>query len=102
MMFFFKQKTAYEIMPSLVGSEMCIRDSGTANRDLRAALGQLRELPRRGEEGVVNRTAAWILACCLALHAIAPARAWSQEPTRSPHGDLAEPCATCHGPSGWT
>ena len=25
--FFFKQKTAYEIMPSLVGSEMCIRDS---------------------------------------------------------------------------
>ena len=26
--FFFKQKTAYEIMPSLVGSEMCIRDSG--------------------------------------------------------------------------
>ena len=23
--FFFKQKTAYEIMPSLVGSEMCIR-----------------------------------------------------------------------------
>ena len=25
--FFFKQKTAYEIVPSLVGSEMCIRDS---------------------------------------------------------------------------
>src|SRR5450756_1794020 len=25
--FFFEQKTAYEIMPSLVGSEMCIRDS---------------------------------------------------------------------------
>ena len=24
--FFFKQKTAYEFMPSLVGSEMCIRD----------------------------------------------------------------------------
>ena len=24
--FFFKQKTAYEIMPGLVGSEMCIRD----------------------------------------------------------------------------
>ena len=23
-----RQKTAYEIMPSLVGSEMCIRDSG--------------------------------------------------------------------------
>src|SRR5665648_881010 len=31
--FFFKQKTAYEIMPSLVGSEMCIRDSfGTIKR----------------------------------------------------------------------
>ena len=28
--FFFKQKTAYEIMPSLVGSEMCIRDSSIA------------------------------------------------------------------------
>ena len=26
LVFFFKQKTAYEIMPSLVGSEMCIRD----------------------------------------------------------------------------
>ncbi|CUX65916.1 hypothetical protein BN3590_03100 [Clostridium sp. C105KSO15] len=24
--FFVKQKTAYDIMPSLVGSEMCIRD----------------------------------------------------------------------------
>src|SRR5660398_288499 len=28
--FFFKQKTAYEIRLSLVGSEMCIRDSGPA------------------------------------------------------------------------
>ena len=26
------QKTAYEIMPSLVGSEMCIRDSWRAQR----------------------------------------------------------------------
>ena len=26
-MFFFKQKTAYEISACLVGSEMCIRDS---------------------------------------------------------------------------
>ena len=26
MFFFFKQKTAYEFVPSLVGSEMCIRD----------------------------------------------------------------------------
>src|SRR5450756_3168182 len=30
--FFFKQKTAYEIMPSLVGSEMCIRDSASSGR----------------------------------------------------------------------
>src|SRR5674536_388613 len=28
--FFFKQKTAYEMLRSLVGSEMCIRDSGVA------------------------------------------------------------------------
>src|SRR5450756_1261239 len=28
--FFFKQKTAYEFMPSLVGSEMCIRDRESA------------------------------------------------------------------------
>ena len=27
MIFFFKQKTAYEMLRSLVGSEMCIRDS---------------------------------------------------------------------------
>ena len=31
--FFFKQKTAYEIMPSLVGSEMCIRDSSPIYAD---------------------------------------------------------------------
>ena len=28
--FFFKQKTAYEMLRSLVGSEMCIRDSTQA------------------------------------------------------------------------
>ena len=28
--FFFKQKTAYEMLRSLVGSEMCIRDRGGA------------------------------------------------------------------------
>ena len=28
--FFFKQKTAYEMLRSLVGSEMCIRDSAVA------------------------------------------------------------------------
>ena len=30
--FFFKQKTAYEVLRSLVGSEMCIRDSGDGER----------------------------------------------------------------------
>eukprot|EP00658_Telonema_sp_P-2_P024473 TRINITY_DN19834_c0_g1_i15.p1 TRINITY_DN19834_c0_g1~~TRINITY_DN19834_c0_g1_i15.p1 ORF type:complete len:422 (-),score=139.39 TRINITY_DN19834_c0_g1_i15:134-1399(-) len=30
--FFFKQKTAYEMLRSLVGSEMCIRDSPTTKR----------------------------------------------------------------------
>eukprot|EP00658_Telonema_sp_P-2_P001349 TRINITY_DN10506_c0_g1_i3.p1 TRINITY_DN10506_c0_g1~~TRINITY_DN10506_c0_g1_i3.p1 ORF type:complete len:163 (-),score=33.09 TRINITY_DN10506_c0_g1_i3:266-754(-) len=32
--FFFKQKTAYEMLRSLVGSEMCIRDSGNVLRHL--------------------------------------------------------------------
>src|SRR5665648_1298662 len=31
--FFFKQKTAYEIMPSLVGSQMCIRDRNEGGID---------------------------------------------------------------------
>ena len=30
--FFFKQKTAYEMLRSLVGSEMCIRDRGVTGR----------------------------------------------------------------------
>ena len=30
--FFFKQKTAYEMLRSLVGSEMCIRDSYYCDR----------------------------------------------------------------------
>eukprot|EP00658_Telonema_sp_P-2_P046188 TRINITY_DN34301_c0_g1_i2.p1 TRINITY_DN34301_c0_g1~~TRINITY_DN34301_c0_g1_i2.p1 ORF type:complete len:148 (+),score=22.82 TRINITY_DN34301_c0_g1_i2:56-499(+) len=30
--FFFKQKTAYEMLRSLVGSEMCIRDSSTVSQ----------------------------------------------------------------------
>src|SRR5450756_1085728 len=36
--FFFKQKTAYDIMPSLVGSEMCIRDSGCPGDEMAMAL----------------------------------------------------------------
>ena len=30
--FFFKQKTAYEVLRSLVGSEMCIRDRYKVDR----------------------------------------------------------------------
>ena len=33
-----KQKTAYEIMPSLVGSEMCIRDSSVTSAFRNAVL----------------------------------------------------------------
>ena len=39
--FFFNQKTAYENMPSLVGSEVCIRDSSmTASAGLFAGIGR--------------------------------------------------------------
>ena len=42
--FFFKQKTAYEMLRSLVGSEMCIRDrlrtvSGAEARPIRGVAG---------------------------------------------------------------
>eukprot|EP00658_Telonema_sp_P-2_P011720 TRINITY_DN14496_c0_g1_i1.p1 TRINITY_DN14496_c0_g1~~TRINITY_DN14496_c0_g1_i1.p1 ORF type:complete len:610 (+),score=133.65 TRINITY_DN14496_c0_g1_i1:50-1879(+) len=40
--FFFKQKTAYEMLRSLVGSEMCIRDS-LASVPCRTALGMMSE-----------------------------------------------------------
>ena len=35
MFFFFKQKTAYEMLRSLVGSEMCIRDRSTGAPTIR-------------------------------------------------------------------
>eukprot|EP00658_Telonema_sp_P-2_P082946 TRINITY_DN8861_c0_g1_i3.p2 TRINITY_DN8861_c0_g1~~TRINITY_DN8861_c0_g1_i3.p2 ORF type:complete len:143 (+),score=52.58 TRINITY_DN8861_c0_g1_i3:113-541(+) len=38
--FFFKQKTAYEMLRSLVGSEMCIRDSFSQAAEASAALGE--------------------------------------------------------------
>ncbi|MBW6106173.1 hypothetical protein KZ850_23450, partial [Pseudomonas aeruginosa] len=37
-LFFFKQKTAYEVSECLVGSEMCIRDSSSVAPDDRAGL----------------------------------------------------------------
>ena len=36
--FFFKQKTAYEILSGLVGSEMCIRDSSQTVKSLVEAI----------------------------------------------------------------
>src|SRR5678816_3569239 len=36
--FFFKQKTAYEMLRSLVGSEMCIRDRRCTSSSTKAAL----------------------------------------------------------------
>ena len=48
--FFVKQKTAYEMLRSLVGSEMCIRD-----RELLAVLHKLRHVfAEEGEWGVRN------------------------------------------------
>eukprot|EP00658_Telonema_sp_P-2_P070950 TRINITY_DN60300_c0_g1_i1.p1 TRINITY_DN60300_c0_g1~~TRINITY_DN60300_c0_g1_i1.p1 ORF type:complete len:269 (+),score=24.87 TRINITY_DN60300_c0_g1_i1:2-808(+) len=44
--FFFKQKTAYEMLRSLVGSEMCIRDRGSAGNDV--AMGELLSVRRVG------------------------------------------------------
>src|SRR5450756_561530 len=43
--FFFKQKTAYEIMPSLVGSEMCIRDSDMTVRHQKTVKTLLEAMP---------------------------------------------------------
>ena len=39
--FFFKQKTAYEMLRSLVGSEMCIRDSMSTGEEYFRALSKL-------------------------------------------------------------
>src|SRR5665254_14983 len=54
--FFFKQKTAYEMLRSLVGSEMCIRDRGSAHGDRGPGRigrrGDVREPgPRHGRHG---------------------------------------------------
>src|SRR5674536_405198 len=49
--FFFKQKTAYEMLRSLVGSEMCIRDRRHAHHQ------RLQRVPRQGriERGHLDR-----------------------------------------------
>eukprot|EP00658_Telonema_sp_P-2_P046741 TRINITY_DN35021_c0_g1_i1.p1 TRINITY_DN35021_c0_g1~~TRINITY_DN35021_c0_g1_i1.p1 ORF type:complete len:117 (+),score=36.95 TRINITY_DN35021_c0_g1_i1:64-414(+) len=53
MFFFFKQKTAYEMLRSLVGSEMCIRDRFTnalANEEYSVAWDVLLCSSSRGKE----------------------------------------------------
>ncbi len=72
------------------------------NDGLRTALGEMRSLPRYGEEGIVTRALSWMVGWCLVLLAAVPSTGRAQEPTRSPHGELAEPCASCHGENGWT
>ena len=47
--FFFKQKTAYERLRSLVGSEMCIRDRGSSARDYNPSA------PRRDQSPPLTR-----------------------------------------------
>ena len=44
MIFFFKQKTAYEMLRSLVGSEMCIRDRGVARALICRSLAMMKAL----------------------------------------------------------
>ena len=45
--FFFKQKTAYEMLRSLVGSEMCIRDRCSAARRVRKGIEPILGSPHR-------------------------------------------------------
>ena len=57
--FFFKQKTAYEIMPSLVGSEMCIRDSTctvreNANNKVYGRLGVLQNYKKKNPHMLIG------------------------------------------------
>ena len=48
--FFFKQKTAYEMLRSLVGSEMCIRDSPWPVPPGRSCEGRSRPDSRPGKK----------------------------------------------------
>src|SRR5450756_1138038 len=55
--FFFKQKTAYEIMPSLVGSEMCIRDR-RADAQAVVVAGDVGAHPAALDQGAQERVRA--------------------------------------------
>ena len=64
MFFFFKQKTAYEMLRSLVGSEMCIRDSYTASQGLMLMLPNMYKIAGELTSAVIH-VAARSLACLL-------------------------------------
>ena len=71
--FFFKQKTAYEMLRSLVGSEMCIRDStrSVIPRPRAVTPGSARPLP-------AHRSVAWnSLSSALRILARTPAMSFS-------------------------
>lgn len=42
------------------------------------------------------------IAIVVALVAVCASPSAAQQTTRNPHGQLRQPCATCHGPEGWT
>ena len=61
--FFFKQKTAYEMLRSLVGSEMCIRDREIARVLGIAGRGKLLELAQAMVHG--DAQAVLMIVCLL-------------------------------------
>ena len=62
--FFFKQKTAYEMLRSLVGSEMCIRDSADEDPTEEVVVWcrgkDVKISTRRGHEGYQRLTLSLI------------------------------------------
>ena len=60
--FFFKQKTAYEMLRSLLGSEMCIRDRRTG---VRVWINHSQYLVSRDDAGQLGKTLTLIYNTCL-------------------------------------
>ena len=61
--FFFKQKTAYEVLRSLVGSEMCIRDRPVTPWPGVSLTPDAAGVP--GAAAVIAAASGWVL--CLSL-----------------------------------
>src|SRR5428012_9611 len=76
--FFFKQKTAYEIMPSLVGSEMCIRDRAGAQSGVRPELVRWLETFRAHAVHAESGAPGKIPSTAAATHALAYRLGWSR------------------------